>query len=80
MTNWDQNAAMEQAKRLQDELDSVRQQQKRLINHLLLQEIAPETYAEASTDLRDREAALRLQIEAADRGRHEIIDIAFQAF
>lgn len=80
MTNWDQNAAMEQAKRLQEELDSVRQQQKRLVNHLLLQEIDPETYAEASTDLRDREAELKLQIEAADRGRHEIIDIAVKAF
>ncbi len=80
MTNWDQTAAIERAKSLQAELDSVRQQQKRLVNHLLLEEIDPDTYAETNTDLRDREAELKLQIESADRGRHEIIDIAVKAF
>lgn len=80
MTNWDQDASIQRAKSLQNELTSVRQQQKRLMNHLLLEEIDPETYAETSTDLRDREAQLKLQIEGSDRERHEIIDIAVKAF
>lgn len=65
---------------LQDELSSVRQQQKRLVNHLLLEEIDPSTFAETSTELRDREAKLKLQIDGSDKERHEIIDIAVKAF
>ena len=80
MTNWDQDASIQRAKSLQDELASVRQQQKRLVNHLLLEEIDPETYAEASTELRDRKAQLKLQIDGSDRELHEIIDIAVKAF
>jgi site-specific DNA recombinase len=49
-------------------------------NHLLLEEINPTTYAETARDLRDREAELKLEIDVADRGRHEIIDIAVKAF
>ena len=30
--------------------------------------------------LRDKEAALKLEIDVTDRGRHEIIDIAVKAF
>ena len=59
---------------------SVRRQQKRLTNHLLLEEIDPSTYAETARDLRDREAELKLKIDATDRSRHEIIDIAVKAF
>ena len=59
---------------------SVRRQQKRLTNHLLLEEIDPSTYAETARDLRDREAELKLEIDATDRSRHEIIDIAVKAF
>jgi site-specific DNA recombinase len=49
-------------------------------NHLLLEEIDPSTFAETSTELRDREAKLKLQIDGSDKERHEIIDIAVKAF
>ena len=80
MTNWDQESEIDRARKLQEELESVRQQQKRLLNHLLLEEIDPETFAEKNTELRDRAAHLRLEVEACDRGRDEIIDIAVKAF
>ncbi len=78
--NWDQESAIANAKTLQAELASVRQQQKRLTNHLLLEEIDPTNYAETARELRDKEAALKLEIDVTDRGRHEIIDIAVKAF
>ncbi len=79
-TNWDQESSIERAEELEAELASVRRQQKRLTNHLLLEEIDPSTYAETARDLRDREAELKLEIDATDRSRHEIIDIAVKAF
>lgn len=79
-TNWDQECAISKVAQLQEELASVRQQQKRLTNHLLLEEIDATTYAETARDLRDREAELKLEIDVADRGRHETIDIAVKAF
>jgi len=65
---------------MQQELESIRQQQKRLLNHLLLKEIDSDTFAENNTELRDRAVHLRLELEACDRGRDEIIDIAVKAF
>ncbi|MFK8112250.1 MAG: zinc ribbon domain-containing protein [Rubripirellula sp.] len=79
-TSWDQDCAISKATQLQEELASVRLRQKRLTNHLLLEEIDATTYAETARDLRDREAELKLEIDVADRGRHEIIDIAVKAF
>ncbi len=80
LSNWDQESSIVRAQKLQDGLSSVRQQQKRLVNHLLLEEIDPATFAETRTELRDREAQLKLQIDSNDRARHEIIDIAVKAF
>ena len=80
MTNWDQQVQIERAREMQQELESIRQQQKRLLNHLLLEEIDSDTFAETNTELRDRAVHLRLELEACDRGRDEIIDIAVKAF
>jgi site-specific DNA recombinase len=79
-TNWDQRSSASRAKELQDELTAVRDQQNRLLNLRMLEEIEADTYAEKARELRDREAELKLQIDAADRGRHETIDIAIKAF
>ena len=46
----------------------------------MLEGIDAGTFASKSRDLRDREAELKLEIDAADRSRHEIIDIAVKAF
>lgn len=80
MTNWDQQVQIERAREMQQDLESIRQQQKRLLNHLLLEEIDSDTFAETNTELRDRAVHLRLELEACDRGRDEIIDIAVKAF
>ena len=49
------------------------------MNLRLLEEIEAETYATKAQELRDREVGLKLQIAAADRNRHEVIDIAIKA-
>jgi hypothetical protein len=49
-------------------------------NLRILEEITPGTYDTRAQQLRDQEAELKLQIERADRGRHEIIDLAIRAF
>ncbi len=79
-TNWDQRSSAQKAKQLQEELIAVRDQQDRLLNLRMLEEINADTFASKSRDLREREAELKLEIDVADRGRHEIIDIAVKAF
>lgn len=79
-TNWDERSSAAKAKELQEELVRVRDQQNRLLNLRMLEEIDAETFASKSRELRDREAELKLEIDVADRGRHEIIDIAVKAF
>jgi DNA invertase Pin-like site-specific DNA recombinase len=79
-TNWDQRSSAQKAKQLQDELVVVRDQQDRLLNLRMLDEIDAATFAFKSRELRDREAELKLEIDTADRGRHEIIDLAIKAF
>jgi hypothetical protein len=70
----DQQSGREQIEDLNRQLTIVRQQQERLLNLRLLDEIDAHTYHAKSTDLRDREAQLKLQIEVGDRGRHENAD------
>jgi site-specific DNA recombinase len=41
---------------------------------------APRLFAKKQTELRDREAALKLNVEALDRSHHEIADFAVKAF
>ena len=79
-TNWDERSSATKAKQLQEELVQVRDQQNRLLNLRMLEEIEADTFASKSRELRDREAELKLEIDVADRGRHEIIDIAVKAF
>ena len=79
-TNWDERSTAAKAKQLQDELIQVRDHQNRLLNLRLLEEIEANTYATKAQELRDRESELKLQIDSADRNRHEIIDTAIKAF
>lgn len=58
----------------------IMQQQDRLLNLRLLEEIDAGTYAAKAQALRDQEAELRLKIEAIQRSRYEIADIAVKAF
>lgn len=79
-TNLDERSSAMRAKQLQEDLVRLRDQQNRLLNLRLLEEIDAETFATKNTELRDRTAQLQLEIEACDRGRNEIIDIAVKAF
>jgi DNA invertase Pin-like site-specific DNA recombinase len=56
------------------------QQQGRLLNLRLLEEIDADTYASKATELRDEEARLRLEIESCSRNREEIADLAVKTF
>lgn len=76
----DQKETRAQVEELSRQLTVVRQQQERLLNLRLLDEIDTHAYHAKNTDLRDREARLKLQIEANDRGRHEYADLAVKAF
>ena len=58
----------------------LRDQQDRLLNLRLLEEIEPDTFARKNTELRDRIAALTLQLESAHRGRDERADMAQRVF
>lgn len=60
------------AKELQDELIRIWEQQDRLLNLRLLEEINADAYAKKAQVLRDRESELKLQTDTADRNRHEI--------
>jgi site-specific DNA recombinase len=80
---WSQDKrqeSRENAERLQRELTVLRQQEDRLLNLRLLDEINADTFAAKGTELRDRIAATTLQIEAADRGRAEQADLAVKVF
>ncbi|MGA2230855.1 MAG: recombinase family protein [Tepidisphaeraceae bacterium] len=69
-----------QTQNLQRELTQLRQQQDRLLNLRLLEEISTDTFAAKGTELRDRIANLTLQLEAADRDRGEQAEIAIKSF
>jgi site-specific DNA recombinase len=51
-----------------------------LVNLRLLDEIDAATHAAKSTELRDRAADLRLQLEAAGREHDEVAEVAIKAF
>jgi site-specific DNA recombinase len=72
--------SQEQTQQLQRELTQLRQQQDRLLNLRLLEEIGTDTFAAKSTELRDRVAHLTLQLEAADRNRGEQGELAVKTF
>ena len=79
-TNWDERSSATRAQQLQDELLQVRDQQNRLLNLRMLEEINADTFASKNRELRDRTSELQLEIEVCDRCRNETIDIAVKAF
>ncbi|REJ64795.1 MAG: recombinase family protein, partial [Planctomycetota bacterium] len=79
-TQDQQRDGQERAAELSRQLTSQRNQQDRLLNLRLNDEIEEGTYAAKSRELRDRIAQLTLQLEACDRDRSEQADIASKAF
>ena len=79
-TQYEQDDARLKAEEIQRQLSLLRQQQTRLLNLRLLEEINQETMAEKATELRDREANFMVQLAACDLGRPENGEIAAKAF
>ena len=65
---------------LRRELGSLDGQRDRLLNLRLNDEIEGATFAAKDTELRDRAAQVRLQLEACDRGQSENAELAIKAF
>ena len=75
-----QRQRKDQVAELQRQLATVKEQCDRLLNMRLLGEIEADTFASKSTELRDRESRLALEIEASGRQRSEHADLAVKAF
>ena len=76
----DLQASKDRIADLNRQLTGLRDQEERLLNLRLLEEIDASTYARKSTELRDRVAQLSLQVEACDRSRAENGDLAEKVF
>jgi len=79
-TRDSQDAAREQRSQLQRQLTNLAEQQSRLLNLRLMDEIDADTFAKKRLDLRDREAELKLQVDVTDRSQHEMADLACKVF
>ena len=71
---------LEKMAELNRQLTSLRQQQDRLLNLRLLDEIDQSTFAGKSTELRERISRLSLEVEANDRNRAETAELAEKVF
>ena len=56
------------------------QQQDRLLNMRLAEDIDQETFARKHTELRDRLASIKLQLDAVDRSHDETAELATKVF
>ena len=79
-TREDQDCTREQDAELHRQLSVTKAQRDRLLNLRLLEEIEADTFAAKDTELRDRVARIKLQIEALDRNHDEDSEIAIKAF
>ena len=79
-TQHQQRASQQQVAQVKRQHAEVFNEQDRLLTLRLHDEIDAKTFATKGTELRDRAAHLRLQIEAADRGRDELANIVVKAF
>jgi hypothetical protein len=79
-TVQDQQGNRELRAEMNLQLSLVIQQHYQLVNMRLNDEINSDIYVAKSTEHRDREAKLKLQLNACDPGRHETAEIAVKAF
>lgn len=75
-----QQSSRQEIGRIQRDLAMLREQQDRLLNLRLLDEIDAGTFGAKNTELRDRIAALSTQLDATDRNREEQADQALKTF
>lgn len=77
---FEQEDSRLKAEEIRRQLSLLRQQQNRPLNLRLLEEIDEKTMAEKATELRDREANFKLQLDACDLGRQDNGEIAVKTF
>lgn len=79
-TRDSQDAARVRRSEIQRQLANAAEQQSRLLNLRLLDEIDASTFAMKRVEIRDREAELKLQLDVTDRSQHEMADLACKVF
>lgn len=79
-TRDSQAESMAQRAELQRQETLLVQQQDRLLNMRLAEDIDQETFAKKHTELRDRLASIKLQLDAVDRSHDETAELAAKVF
>jgi site-specific DNA recombinase len=79
-TRDDQQETQAQRAELLRQLTLMSEQKDRLLNLRIAGEIDPDTFAAKQTQLRDREASLKLQLDSIDRGKDENAELAGKVF
>lgn len=79
-TREDQAHTEQRVAELNRQLTTLRNQQDRLLNLRLLDEINEQTFAAKNTEMRDRIAEVNLQVQATDQNRQEQAEIAEKVF
>jgi site-specific DNA recombinase len=75
-----QEESLAQRAELQRQETLLVQQQDRLLNLRIDDSIDQQTYARKATELRDRRASIKLQLEAVDRSHDETAELACKVF
>jgi site-specific DNA recombinase len=75
-----QAESLAQRAELQRQITLLVNQQDRLVNLLIAEDIDRETYARKGTELQDKIASLKLQLDAIDRGHDEMSELALKVF
>ena len=79
-THDDGQASLERRKELQKQLTQAMRREQRLVDLRLDEEIDEHTFAEKRVDVADRISELKVNLEALDRGREEMTDLALKVF
>lgn len=79
-THDDGIASIERREELQRQLTQALRREQRLIDMRLDEEIDEATFAEKRVDIADRVAELKVNLEALDRSREEMTDLALKVF
>lgn len=75
-----QKTNVQEQERIQTQLTRIRQQQERLLNMRLAEEVDAETFGRKNVELRQESDRLKLLLEVNDKSRAEYGDIAIKAF
>lgn len=79
-THDDGKASIERREEVQRQLTQALRREQRLVDLRLDDEIDEDTFAEKRVDLSDRVSELKVNLEALDRGRAEMTDVALKVF